>query len=323
MRATRSRLAAAALVPVLMAVVAAPGRPAGAASAVNHHSAARRWYQSVVSDLTPLRSALIDGLNAASAWQQSSESAATAGRAIRNDLPALEAAERRLERLRPLAGHSGVKTEYGDAVTLYVESFEVELATTGLPPGALVSQLQLEFVRIRELGDLTFDEGTAALASVLGAAAAGADVAAAARLPDWSALALAPGPPLVATWTGTTDEPRGTEAADAWAHALRSDGAPSATVLGRAVRGTQRPRQLAALATAYGHAEAVLSSIPAPAGQPRRSALVRIALLVDVEAVLAEEAQDLSHVRTRALANVAAALATIATELGHVASSSA
>ena len=51
--------------------------------------------------------------------------------------------------------------------------------------------------------DNAFDQGTAALAPLIGPTLAGDDVAAASHVPDWAAAGLAPQPPLASVWPTT------------------------------------------------------------------------------------------------------------------------
>jgi hypothetical protein len=308
----RGRVLAFAVVPVVLLVAAVP---AGAAPAVSA-SEAQSWYQKVVGDLTPLQSSLVNGLNAASGWQRGSQAASSAGRAIRRDLPSLEEARAGVERLQPLAGYAPAKAEYADAIGLYVEAFQLELAATGLPSGPLVTQLQRSFERIRELGDVTFDQGTAALASLLGPSIAGPDVAAAAHVPDWTALGLQPEEPLVSVWEDSAAPPSGTQSAADWSAAVTRLGAPSQTSLRSAVSGRAGPAKLTGLVAATNGAEVALSSVAQPTGDPQASYRLRLGLLVDAESLLAAEASDLSRRDpSRSLAAVAASLVSIGSDL--------
>lgn len=238
------------------------------------------------------------------------------GRAITRDLPKFEEARSGVERLKALPGYSGAKAEYADAIGLYVEAFELELAATKMPSGPLVTQLQRSFERIRALGDVTFDQGTAELAPLLGTSIAGADVAASTNVPDWTMLALAPAKPLLTAWKGTATQPSGTQSDTGWAAAVNADGAPGQASLRRAVIGRPSSGKLTDLVEEVDRAEVSLSSVPVPTGAPQASDLLRLGLLVDAEALLADEASGLSrNGSARPLAAVAATLVSIGSDL--------
>jgi hypothetical protein len=180
------------------------------------------------------------------------------------------------------------------AIGLYIESLKVEQAATELTPGALQGQLQRSFERIRELGDNVYDQGTAELAPLIGPTLAGADVAAAAHVPDWTALGLAPQPPLASSWRDSGSGPSLSQPEAAWQAEVEMDGAPTQANVTSAVRQRLRPSQLVPMAVALGGADAYVSSIPAPAGDARRANRLRLGLLVDAEAVMAGEGAHLS-----------------------------
>ncbi len=213
----------------VVALVVAPAFVLGASATVSSAPAdsapttsasqVRSWYQTIVTDLSPLQADLLAGLNAAQSWQRGSESGATARRALTRAIPTLEAVEHKVASLAPLSGHPGVRSDYAAAVELYLESFRVEQAATELPTGPLVAQLQRSYQRIRELGDVTFDQGTAQLAPDLGSTVAGADTAAAAHVPVWSTVGLAPGEPLVSSWPDTTIAAAGSQSMSGWSAA--------------------------------------------------------------------------------------------------------
>ena len=213
----------------VVALVVAPAFVLGASATVSSAPAdsapttsasqVRSWYQTIVTDLSPLQADLLAGLNAAQSWQRGSESGATARRALTRAIPTLEAVEHKVASLAPLSGHPGVRSDYAAAVELYLESFRVEQAATELPTGPLVAQLQRSYQRIRELGDVTFDQGTAQLAPDLGSTVAGADTAAAAHIPVWSTVGLAPGEPLVSSWPDTTTAAAGSQSMSGWSAA--------------------------------------------------------------------------------------------------------
>lgn len=304
-----------AILVLLAAVVidAAPGSAAARSAAPSNAArAARSWYQQVVAVLTPLQATLVESLTAASAWQSGHESAAKARQEFGRDIPSVSGARAHLAHLVPLKGHLAVRDDYVAAIGLYLEAIRVELAATELPSGALSGQLQLGFERVRELGDLTFDQGTAQLVALLGPSLAGADAAAATHLPDWSSLGLAPTEPLASSWHSSSDLPSGSQSEAGWASAVRRDGAPSQSRVSAALAGRVSPANLRRMVTFLSSAEALLCSVSPPASHPQASQYVRLGLLVDAEALLAAEAGRLSR------GAPAHTLAGAATELGTI-----
>lgn len=287
---TIARRALAWVVPGLTVAVAWTG-PAAAATP---NAAAQAWYGKVVDDLHPLQSTLLGALTAASAWASGSESAAKARRTLARDLPELEQVHRALENLTPLEGHSAAHDDYVSAVGLYVDSLQVDEAATQLPGGVLQQQLQHSYERIRELGDIVFDQGTAELAPELGSAVAGPDVAAASHVPNWSAAGLAPAPPLASSWPSGAAPPTGSQAAAAWHSEVKMDGAPSQAAV-RAATARHPSSGLGSMVVALGTAEAYVRSVPPPAGEPQASNRLRLGLLVDAEGIMSTEAAGLSH----------------------------
>ena len=187
----------------VVSVVVALAGPAvwpGAAVVAAPSNAAQAWYRHVVNDLHPLQSTLLGALDAASGWATGSESATKARREFERDLPTLERVHHALEKLAPLQGHTSARDDYVAAIGLYVASLQMDEAATEEPSGALQEQLQHSYQRIRSLGDIVFDQGTAELAPELGSGLAGPDVAAATHVPDWSSDGLAPAPPLAPLW---------------------------------------------------------------------------------------------------------------------------
>ena len=297
-------LAVSCLVTACVAVTAV-GSPLDAGATQTTSAAAVHWYQQVLSRLRPLQSPLVGGLEAASAWAKGSETAQAAGRALGRDLPPLERAERSLQAMTPLAGDAAAGRDDAAAVQLYVDALEVERAATELPTGAVVVQLQRCSERIRELGDATFDQVTARLAPLLGQTLTGADVAAAAHLPDWASTGLAPGPPLVTSWDGAPASNSGTTRAAAWPAVIGTNGAPSQAALHDALVRHATAAMLAHLATQLGRSVGYLETVQIPAADRSAANLLELGLLVDTEAVLTAEAGRLVHgAPARALASV-------------------
>jgi hypothetical protein len=309
----RRRLPVWSATVVMIGALCVSVSPASAAVPVSA-ATAQSWYQSVVADLSPLQSSLIGGLQAVASWQAGHESAAKVGQEIETDLPQLGTALDNVSRLAPLPGYPEAKANFVDGVNLYVQSFSVIRAATQVRSAPLVKQLQRASTRIRELGDTTFDEGTAAIAKLLGSSMTGDDVHAATQIPDWSSVSLAPGAPLVSHWKGTLAQPALTQSAAGWAVAIARSGAPTQASVRHDVGPSHHvsAAQLASLAEASDQAEVVLSRSPGLTGHPQASALVRIALLVDAEAVLAREASELCASTPAAeLTQVAGALASV------------
>jgi hypothetical protein len=281
------------LVLCTIAMLLASGSSNAAAAAPA--STVQSWYQQVLTTLSPLQTSLVAGVQAATKWQAGSVSAAAAHRQIGRTVTDLTKVSGNLAHLAVPAGAAGARQDYVAALNLYTEAFRMAGAATQLPSGALVRQLQRSYERIRELGDETFDQGTALLAPALGTAVSAADVQAAARLPDWTSLGLAPGRPLVTHWSGTTAEPSGSQSPSAWTLAVQQADAPSQTVVrSAAAAGHPNESKCRALAMTLNEAEVRLSSVPVPTTNPTASGVLRLGLLVDAEALLSAEASDAS-----------------------------
>ena len=300
----------AALFVTVLPAGAAPRRPSQ-----EQKQAAQSWYQQIIADLKPLDSSLVSGLQAAAQWQSGKESAATAAQTFTTDLPTLTTALHNLEVQAPLPGQAGALADYATAVNLYLQAFLLEEAATQLAPGRLASQLQRSFLRIRQLGDVTYDVGTTRLAPLLGSSLAGADVQAGRRLPNWTAERLAPGSPLEGLWAAAPSGPSGahSQSPTAWAAAVRRAGAPSQSATSAEVhQSSTTTRQLASLALSLQRAEAHLNSVPGPMGDALASSHLRLGLLVDAEAALSAEASRLVGVAPDpALQGVAVSLVAI------------
>lgn len=309
---TLARRAVASVVVAFAAAAAWPGAAVGATPT----NSAQAWYRHVEDDLHPLQSTLIAALDAASGWESGSESAETARREFEHDLPTLERVHRALQGLAPLDGHASARDDYVAAIGLYVASLQVDEAATEEPSGPLQAQLQHSYERVRGLGDIVFDQGTAELAPQLGSALAGPDVAAASHVPDWSSDGLAPGPPLVAFWRAGAAAATGAQPKGKWAAELAMDGAPRQAAVRAAVTGHGRGSSLGTMVAALGAADAFVASVPGKAGDPQAANRMRLGLLVDAEALMSEEAARLSHgASAHGLAAIAANLASIGGQL--------
>lgn len=288
--------------------------PASAAMPTISAAAAQTWFQSVSADLSPLQSSLISGLRVESSWQIGHETPIKVRRQMDLDLPVFKSALAGVSHLAPLPGFPEAKANVVDGVSLYVESFSVIRAATFVRSTPMVKQLQRASTRIRELGDVTFDQGAAELAALLGPGLAGDDVQAATQIPDWSAEGLAPGAPLISHWKGTPNQPSLTQSATAWAVAIKRSGVPSQNSIGDAASGTSPVSKtlLAHLANELDRAEVILSGSPGLTGYPQASALLRLSLLIDAEAVLARDAgAQCRSTPANVLTDVASVLASV------------
>jgi hypothetical protein len=313
----RAALLGVAFVATLLTAVPAEAAPTPAHPNALQKLAAQKWYTQIIGDLRPLDSSLISGLQAASQWQAGKESSAQAGHTITGDLPYLRAALGNLQRQAPLAGEAGALADYSASVNLYVQAFLLEDVATLLASVPLRTQLQRSFLRIRQLGDVTYDVGTTQLAPLLGSAVTTADVQAARQLPDWTSEKLAPRAPLEASWISAPPGPSGVQSQASWNAAVRRAGAPAQSALRNAVqRSSTTPVQLSSLALALQRAEAHLTSVRGPRGNPQASARLRLGLLVDAEATLAAAAARLVGVAPDpTLTSVAASLTSIGGDL--------
>jgi hypothetical protein len=298
---------------VALVVVAWAGAilwPAAAASGTTSNSA-QGWYRHVVADLHPLQSTLLGALDAASAWASGSEAAAKARTEFERDLPTLERVQRALQNLTPLQGHPSAHDDYVAAIGLYVAAIRLDVAATEEPSRPLQEQLEHSYQRVRALGDIVFDQGTAELAPELGPSLAGPDVAAASRVPDWSSDDLAPAPPLASSWPPVRSSASGSQPEGEWATEVAMDGAPAQTAVRAAVAGRARSN-VAAMVVALGAADSYVASLPGALGDPLAAHRLRLGLLVDAEGLMAEEAAHLSRgAAARTLEAIAASLVSI------------
>jgi hypothetical protein len=178
--------------------------------------------------------------------------------------------------------------------------------------GALQDQLQHSYQRLRGLGDIVFDQGTAELAPELGPALAGPDVAAASHIPDWSSDGLAPAPPLASSWSQAGATASGSQPREEWAAEVAADGAPAQSAVRAAAAGRSPQSKVGPMVAALGAADVYVGSLPGTVGDPLTAHRLRLGLLVDAEALMSEEAAQLSHGPS------ARALAAIATSLGSL-----
>jgi hypothetical protein len=304
-------LARRAVALVVVALAGAAIWPAAEVAAVAPNSV-QAWYRHVTGDLHPLQSTLLGALHAASAWANGSESAATARKEFERDLPALERVHRALQKLAPLPGHASAHDDYVAAIGLYVASLRVDLAATEEPSGALQGQLQHSYERVRSLGDIVYDQGTAELAPQLGSALAGPDVAAASHVPDWSSDGLAPAPPVASSWRPGGAPASGSQPKREWAAEVAMDGAPAHAAVRAAVAGRPPQANLDQMVVALSAAVAFVGSIPANTGDPLAANRLRLGLLVDAEALMSEEAALLSRgAPAHTLTAIAASLGSI------------
>ncbi len=284
---------------------------AAAAAALSAHDT-QTWYRHMLSELRPLQSTLPAALDAATSWAGGSESARSARQEFARDVPALRRVERHLRSLPALEGHASARSDYISGIDLYAEAVAVDEAATNVPSGALRQQLQHSYQRIRQLGDIVFDQGTAELAPLLGSGLSTADVAAAAHVPDWSAVGLAPAAPLVSAWRASGSPPAATQPDTSWLAAVGMDGAPAPQRVHAALLGPTRTATLLAMISALNAAEVALSSIPAPASAPQAANRQRLGLLVDAEALLdAEAGRVVGGAPGRALAQSGADLSSV------------
>jgi hypothetical protein len=180
------------------------------------------------------------------------------------------------------------------------------------PSGVLQGQLRHSYQRIRSLGDIVYDQGTAELAPELGSALAGPDVAAASHVPDWSSDGLAPAPPLASSWRANSVRASGSQPKGQWAAEVAMDGAPPHAAVHAAVAGHSRRANLDQMVVALSAADAFVGAIPATTGDPLAANRLRLGLFVDAESLMSEEAAHLSRgALARTLAAVAASLGSI------------
>ncbi|HEV7888140.1 MAG TPA: hypothetical protein VGO92_11325 [Acidimicrobiales bacterium] len=192
----------------------------------------------------------------------------------------------RLQDLKPYPYDKRVKGLYLDSAQLYIESVNVYRAmvdNAGASAG-LRTQLDLLARRLRALGDRVFDRGHALVKPRLAEPAhPDLEVRLPEEVPNWTAEGLAPGPPLAATPPGPpATEPQLRQAVRPeqprtdWLKAVAGLGLPTPSV-------SAEPGALTAAAER-------LRATPDPEGDREESARIRLALLVQAEAVWAARA---------------------------------
>jgi hypothetical protein len=201
------------------------------------------------------------------------------------DLPAFELDDR----VAPL---------YEWSSRLYVEYVRVLQGASAQPPGALRDQLVLSARRLRVLGDRVFDRGQARLTPFLHEAP-NPDVVIQLppEVPDWTADAMAAGPPLddppppPASTPALREESRPTQPRAGWAAAVQATGVPTEAEVGALIA----TGDVAGLRTAANRCAGIardLAAVADPVGRHGREdgAQVRLAVLVTGEAARAAQA---------------------------------
>lgn len=272
-------------------------------------SGAQAWTAQVAKDLGPLVTDVVPLFRDAESWSSGSTVTAAQLRAkIADAMPDLRTSLTAIRKRAALPGSPEAVDDYRIAILLYLAAFRAEYTATGLPDGALRTQLQNSFTRLRLLGDRIYDQGTARL----GLPGSGGDPSLKpAPVPDWKTQKLEPGPPLLdaAVPAAPAAAPDGsTQAVPAWVAAVQAAKVPGADVLKAAFADHSGAKARGAAADLL-RAAGELAAAPAPAGEPVAGPLTRLSLLTDAEAGLALAAAGQPGLP----GNAAAALRTVAT----------
>ena len=185
---------------------------------------------------------------------------------------------------------------YVHSAELYEQVGRIYKVMVATDPGDVRTQLDLLARRVRELADRVFDRGHAALAPYLDEPQSpDVQVQTPEEVPLWPDEGLAAGPPLDAVPPPPAASPplrqpsRPEQGAAAWAHDVNAAGITPYDDLLRKI-GPPTGNDLGVLARGYIDSAEVLRSKPDPKGQRDRSAVLRLALLVDADAARAAQA---------------------------------
>jgi hypothetical protein len=302
-------VAALVVAGVVMALVANSGGSSTSSSSsttalskreVVARDSARAWEKQVLEAYTPMVSEAPDLIRHARDWSAGTLTDEQFGGEAQRDVGDFATARDRLLAIAPYAKAPLALGYYQRAAELYIEFARVYAVATGGVGGDLRMQLELLARRVRELGDRVYDRATEAMAPyVRDDPAADPDVRLPEEVPIWTAEGLAVGPPLDAPPPPAAAEPpmrartRPTQPAAAWTAAVAGAGVPATGDVDSAIDGGDAAR-LGEVATRLLGAAESLRPVPDPAGGREKSAVARLALLVDADAARAAQAGALA-----------------------------
>jgi hypothetical protein len=263
--------------------------------------AVTKWEAKAKAAFQPLVDDVPDLVKGSREWQSGDRTPEAFGETVRKALADFVRTRERVSALKPSPKAPQAGELYENSAQLYVEVgrlYEVLLATD---PGDMRTQVDLLSRRVRELADRAYDRGHAAVAPYLDEAQTpNVEIHLPEEVPMWMAEGLAAGPPLddppgpPAEAPPLRQEKRPQQSTASWAVAVRAAGIPAARELDDAVAGGDAT-QLRQLATRFGAAAENLRDKPDPKGDRDRSAVLRLALLVDSEAARTAQAAAVLH----------------------------
>jgi hypothetical protein len=258
------------------------------------------WQGQVDSDYQPLTNDLIQLLQQIQNWRDGKAPSSQLTALIDHYLPDfLDTRDKLLHQAAYPAAPTSIDS-YRTALQVYLEALRDERVATTLPAGALQTQLDWTFRRLRELGDRIYDQGRAVLKPSLHEAPPSPDVQTRlpADVPNWVAEGMAAGRPLDSTPPPAAKTPpefqqkRPQQSYSSWARAVRGAGVPPAAQLASAINGADGGA-LQQLADRYAAATATLDGKADPSGDRALSTRVRLGLLVDGESARVAQASTL------------------------------
>lgn len=285
-------------------------------------SPVQAWRDGVTRDYQQLAGSSFSAVRTVTEWNLGRASAADVAGRVEVALVSSQDTVTALAARAPLPGTEQALGEYRAAADLYVQSLRTVLVATRLPAGPLQTQLRRASARVRDLGDRLFDQAGVSLAPLLPSERSfdGVEVRKPPDVPDYDAIDLGVGPPLVPTArTGgavrTYQQKRPEQPAAAWRAALARIDPPAPAEVAALLRsGTAAQR--AATAGRLVAASDALRAMPDPFGKRTVSTQVQLALLVHADALYAAQAAALLQGADRSrMTEVATSLAATATTL--------
>jgi hypothetical protein len=304
------------IVVVVAGLSAWEPRPASVSAAVSTKVAqTQTWVAQITQDYSYLDANAEQLFQTFEEWSSGTVSADAVTEAVDQAVPEFLQTTRALTAQTPLTWTRAALADYLAGAQLYLEAIRVEGAASLLAPGPLRAQLQSSEMRIRELGDRVYDQGSSAVAPFLPKPATSSDVTVITvpPVPNWKAQDLLPGPPL----DQRGGPPLGQSvAASSWIAAVDEAHIPTGSAETAAIR-SGKAAILRSLSDHFLVAATELSKAPRPSGGSAEKDGLRLALLIDSEATrTAEAAHDTSNRgATTDLFGIAQALAVIGNDL--------
>lgn len=259
------------------------------------------WEAKAKEAFQPLVSDVPDLVQGSREWQTGERTPDAFGQTVDKALADFARTRDRVSALKPSPKALEAGELYENSAQLYVEVGRLYKVLLTTAPGDMRTQVDLLARRVRELADRVYDRGHAALVPYLNTQQhPDVEVRLPEEVPMWTAEGLAAGPPLDDPPGPPADAPplrqatRPQASVAAWAAAVRAAGIPSARELDAATASGD-PAPLGQLATRFAAAAENLRDKPDPKGERDRSAVLRLALLVDGEAARTSQAAAVLH----------------------------